>query len=354
VTLPVTHRVELPFQASPPWCWSRVGRDLHLVAADLHRGDVRHAVLDTAGRNWLSAGTPVPLAYPTGLTGHRDGLLITGAATGSEAPVILGLTQDASVLSEVRLPVQGDLLRWPVPLRIGTRDYAQWEEYAGPGTAVARCRVKAGRTFGVSRYQFPSFGDRTAVAVAGDTTLVARVDPASMEVRVLLLDDDLRRVSSSTLAKDGRDVAVSPAGDGAAIAWSDGGGEIRLCWVSPDLSLHGPLITVAQVDAPATVAGLKLASSGRASAVVYRTLTLDDPRAITGGPMPVLEEPRGTVRETVAVVDLAAATIEGQVQLDPPSDGAAVAAWVGPGIWVLHGSAEPVISQISASSPLGG
>lgn len=349
MTVSSAYRIGLPFQASPPWCLSRVGRHLHLVATDLQRGDAAHATLTASERRWLDPGTPVPLAYPTGLTGRPGGLLVTGAAPGSEAPVILGLTEDASVLSQARLPVEGDLLRWPVPLQIGKREYAQWEEYAGSGTAVVRCRVEPGRTFGVSRYRFPGFGDRTAVAVVEDRTLLARIDPAGREVRVLLLDDDLRAVSSSTLADGGQDVAVCPARNGAAIAWSDGGGQISLRWVSPDLSLLGPLITVAQVSAPATVAGLKLASSGRAAAVLYRTLTLHDPRAVSGGPTPVLEELRGTAREAVAVVDLATATVDGQVRLDPPSAGAAIVEWLGPGIWVLHGSAEPVISQISAS-----
>jgi hypothetical protein len=263
--------------------------------------------------------------------------------------VILALTEDASVLSQARLPVEGDLLRWPVPMHIGKRDYAQWEEYAGSGTAIVRCRVESGLASGVSRYQFPNFGDRTATAVVRDRTLVARIDPASKDVRVFLLDDDLGSGSSTTLAEGGQHVAVCPAHDGAAIGWSDADGRIRLCWVSADLSLQGPLIPVAQVDAPAVVAGLKLASSDRATAALYRTLTLDDPRASTGGPTPVLKQLRGTNREAVAVVDLAAATLKGQIWLDPPSTGAAIVEWLGPEVWVLHGSAAPVVSQISVS-----
>jgi hypothetical protein len=333
VTSSLTYRVELPFQASPPWCLSRAGRYLHLVATDLEHGGTRHATLRAGGRNWLDTSMSVPLAYPTGLTGYPHGLLVTGAAPGSEAPVMLALAEDASVLSQT----------------IGKRDYAQWEEYAGSGTAIVRCRVESGRTSGLSRYHFPIFGDRTATAVVRDSTLVARIDPASKDVCVVLLDKDLGSVSSTTLAEGGQHVAVSPARDGAAIAWSDADGRIRLCWVSADLSRHGPVIPVAQVDAPAVVAGLKLASSDRAIAALYRTLTLDDPRASTGGPTPVLEQLRGTNREAVAVVDLAAATLKGQIWLDPPSTGAAIVEWLGPEVWVLHGSAAPVVSQISIS-----
>jgi hypothetical protein len=320
---------------------------MHLVATDLEHGEARHVTLRAEGRDWLNAGRPVPLAYPTGLTGHPRGLLVTGAALGNEAPVIVALAEDASVLSQARLPVEGNLLRWPVPMHIGKRDYAQWEEYAGSGTAIVRCLVEAGRTSALSRYEFPVFGDRTAAAVVRDRTLVARIDPASKDVRVFLFDDDLGSMASTILAEGGQDVAVSPARDGAAIAWSDADGRIRLRWVSADLSFQRPLISVAQVDAPATVAGLKLASSGRATAVLYRTLTLDDPRAVTGGPTPVLEKLRGTNREAVVVVDLAAATIKGQIWLDPASTGAAIVEWLSPEVWVLHGSAEPVVSRIS-------
>jgi hypothetical protein len=350
MTFALTRHVPLPFQASPPWCLSRVGRHLHLVAADLEHGDIRHAVLGAGGRGWVGECTPLPLDYPTGLSGCSRGLLVTGAALGSEAPVILGLTEGAAVLSQARLPVKGDLLRWPVPLQIGDRDYALWEEYVGGGTAVASCRVESDRTFKVSRHQFPIFGDRTAIGVIGDRMLMARVDPVSEDVCLFLLDEDLRSISTATIAEGGNAVAVSPAHDGAVVAWSDGRGRICLRWFSPELSIYGQVLTVTQVDAPTTVAGLKLASSGSATVVLYRTLTLNDPRIVEGGPTPVLDELRGTAREAVALVNLAASTITDPIWLDPPSAGAVTAEWLGPDVWILHGAAEPVISQISTGA----
>jgi len=236
-----------------------------------------------------------------------------------------------------------------VPVQFGDREYALWEEYWGNRTAVVRCLIRPDWTFTVSRHLFPAFGDRTAFEVVGDRTLVARVDPMTKDVGVFLLGDDPRSMSSAMIAEDGLDVAASSAHHGVVIAWSNGHGRIRLRWASADLSTQDPILTVAQVDSPATVAGLKLASSGSATAVLYRTLTPHDPRAVTGGPTPELGRLQFTTREAVVLVDLASSTITYPIWLDPPRSGAATAEWLGPDVWILHGSADPVISQISTS-----
>lgn len=350
MTFALLRHVQLPFQASPPWCLSPVGEDMHLVAADLQHEDVRHAVLPAGGLGWVGEPTPLPLAYATGSRSWSGGLLVAGAALDSEAPVILRLADGVSVLGQTLLPVDGDLLRWPVPLQIGGHHYAVWEEYDDGGTAVARCRVDSGQAFDVSRHRFPIFGDRTAIGVVRDRMFMARVDPASEDVVILLLDEDLGIVSAVNTGAGGKAVAVSQAHGGAVVAWSDHRGRVLLRWFSPDLSIHGEVLTVAHVDAPTTVAGVKLASSDNSTVVLYRTLTLDDPRLVDGAPTPVLQELRGTVREAVALVDLAASTITDQLWLDPPSAGAVTAEWLGPDVWILHGSAEPVLAQVSTAA----
>jgi hypothetical protein len=310
---------------------SPVGAGLHLVAADLQRGDVRYSVLGAGGPRRADDSIPLPLAHATGLCAGPASLLVAGAAAGSEVPVVLGLDGDGTVRQRTPLPVAGPLLRWPTPLRLAEHDVAVWEEYAGDGTAVVMCRIPPDEVAGVARHQFPVFGDQTAVAVVDDDIVMARVDPQSREVLVSRLDQDLRTVSRRAVTEHADAVALSSTDRGAVVAWIHGGRRVQVRLLSPDLTPMGSTLTVAEVDAPATVTGLRLAASGGFVALIHRTRTL--------------EERRGLRREAVTLVDLPAEAITGLVWLDPPSAGAATAAWLGTEVWVLHGTGG-VITRI--------
>ena len=233
VTASVVNHGQMPFQASPPWCLSPMGTSLHLVAADLDREDVRHAAFGSGGPGQVDESTPVPLDHVSGLSAGSARLLVAGAAAGSGIPVVLELTEGGTVEAQTSLPVTGELVRWPRPLRIGDHAVAVWEEYSDDGTAVAMCRVPPDGILGVARHRFPEFGDQTAIAAVDHGIVIARVEPRSREVVVCLLDQDLRTVS--TPSSWGR----RRRGGSLASRWRRGG-----C-VDPSSTSHKPSVVLA-------------------------------------------------------------------------------------------------------------
>jgi hypothetical protein len=314
------------------------GDRLHVVAADLVAQDVRHVSFDGDGAS--GPGVALPLAYPTGLAACDGALIVAGASATDEHPVAFYLDLEGVPTTSFDLPINGSLVRGPAPVCLRDGPAVTWETYDGQGTMATVRRLADGAE--TASLPFPTFTDDAAVAVTGGRLVLVRVDPTTLELTLLVLDDAARVMATATLAEGVTSVAAVSSGDGMAVAWVDNANRLVAQQLTADLD-PGPEVVVATVVPPTEIVAPRLAATEGAVAVLHIEQTTGDPLPLTDEAWPVLSHPPRSTTEVVTIVLSAGETAESAL-LEPPSAGSGAAGWLGSTLLVVHGAGTPLVS----------